>query len=72
MIIVVLKQYRNSRSCSTRQVLPKSPQIHQKKEDTPAPEYLLKTLFKKKSHRRCLLRESVETSKNTPNDSFQQ
>ena len=30
MIIVVPKQYRNSRSCSTRQVLPKILQIHKK------------------------------------------
>ena len=60
MIIVDPKQYRNRRSCSTRQVLPKIPQIYVK---APAPR--LKTLFKKKSHRRCLSRESEETSKYT-------
>ena len=61
MIIVDPNQYRNSRSCSTRQVLPKIQQIYVK---APAP--LLKTLFKRKSHSRCLSRESEETSKYTP------
>ena len=39
--------------------------IHEKRK--LAPEFLLKTLFKKKPHRRRLLCKSVETSKNTPN-----
>ena len=45
MIIVVQKQYRSSRSCSKRQMLPKIPQNPRKK--TPGPESLLKTLFKR-------------------------
>ena len=45
---------------------PKTP-ANPRKKKTPAPELLLKTLFKKKPHRRRPLRESVETFKNTPN-----
>ena len=62
-LIVVLKQYRKSHSCSARQVLPKIPQIH---GETPAPESRLKVLFKKKPHCSCLPRESDKTSNNTP------
>ena len=73
IIIAVPKQYRSSRSCSTRQVLEKIPQIHKKGgKKTPAPEFLRKTLLKKKPHHRFLLRESVKTLKNTLNDDFQQ
>ena len=39
---------------------PKNPANLWKK--TPTPEFLLKTLFKKKPHRRCPLCESIETS----------
>ena len=66
MIIVVPKQYRNSRSSTTRQVLPKILQVHEKK-NPPTPEFLLKTLFKKKPLCRCLLHEYVETFRNTSN-----
>ena len=45
-------------------MLPKTSQNPRKK--TPTPESLLKTLFKKKTHRRRFLRESAETSKSTP------
>ena len=65
MIIVVPKQYRNSRSCSTRQVLPKILQIHKKNKRTL--EFLLKTLFRKKPHGRWLFLEFVKTFKNTLN-----
>ena len=65
MIIVVPKQYRNSRSCSTRQVLPKILQIHKKNKRML--EFLLKTLFRKKPHGRWLFLEFVKTFKNTLN-----
>ena len=46
---------------------PKNPANPQKrKKKTLAPEFLLKTLFEKKPHRRCLHRESFKTLKNTP------
>ena len=49
-------------------IAPKNLANSQKGEKkTPAPEFLRKTLFKKKPHHRFLLRESVKTLKNTPN-----